>query len=939
MNWNIKSIIPGFISDKRIQFSIVLIVMLGFEFFTSAQGLVPELTPWKTDSKWHSSNPGGGGAFGVVGAGPTGIIIVGSDLGGAYRSFNRGKSWDVIGSFRGLDDTHICGLGFDPIDPSLIFIGAEHGLYRSADTGNSVNKVIDTGYITDIQIAPSNTNVGFAAFHSKYNTTDGQVYKSTDKGLTWSKSSVNLPSGLHILKILVSPVNENDLYLLSGRTAYASGDKYAFRSKDGGIHWDRIGNSLGDIKDIVIDKFNSSAIYLSAYPGIMDDMGYLYRSDDQGENWEQITHRTGFIFLDPSNPKFIRLIEIGYQYPDGSRSGVWASIDSGLNWFRYSDIGPDWEKGWSKNFHYSKSFNGDVKTFGRDMSDPNAIYWITSGWVFGSFDKGLTFKNLYTDEITPGSWRSRGINNAVLFDIEISNANPDIIYLGYFDLGLFRSMNQGISWENLNHPVYTGAWKADGGSSYTIATDPTRENVVWAAMGQDRQSNKLLLRSSDYGNVESWEKVGTGLPVTPSLFGLTVDPYSPESNRKLFITAGRNVYMSVDDGYNWSLSLDSESKCHFIALDNFDSNIIYAGGAGGVWRSDQGGMPGTWKPIGLPAMKGSVNGDLWDYGWQGVMDIKTDPLNPNWLYVAAFGTLKGLYRSKDKGENWEKILTDNFLRSVAISPANADLIYAASSKPLNSGGYDINSNGVKKSIDGGITWEFVNEGLPYPFATTLEINPGNSDLVMIASPGEGCNIRNFHENGPVLTFLKPHGTLPAETSSAEISLLTEKAATCKYSQVPNTSFANMTDFFTTTGEVNHSSLLSDLEEGTSYTYYCRCKDESGNVNTEDYAISFKIANKPNSLGPKLPKDIYNLEVIPAISGEVKFSVSLPVPEAFTLKIFDISGRLLWNYEQSNNLPGVYDIVWNGSNARMNNMYFVTLTSNDNKIRISRLFMK
>ncbi len=533
-----------------------------------------------SENTWQSTNPGAGGAFGVVGAGPTGVIIAGGDLAGAYRSLDHGKSWDLIGSFRGLTDTHICGLGFDPVDPSVIYIGAEHGLFRSSDTGLTVTKVISDGYITEIAVPPSDHTLGYAAYHSKYNSTDGQVYKSMNTGLGWAKVSNDLPSGLHILKFLINSENPDTLFLISGKTDYSPGERKAFRSDDGGVHWKQIGSSLGEVKDMAVDPSHRSIMYLSTYPAGGDDFGYLYRSEDAGDTWSEIGHRTGFIWPGAEGNGLIRLIELDYQYPNGSRSGMWATEDTGASWFRYSDIGENWDKGWSRLFHYGSSFNGDINTFGTDMSDPHVLFWITSQWVFGTFDGGLTFQNLYTNEVGEDTWQSRGINDAVLFDIEISPANPDIIYLGYFDLGLFRSMDHGLSWENCNNQVYTGAWKGDGGSSYTIAADPTRENVVWAAMAQDRSSVKKLVRSSQNGQRDSWEVVGSGLPATTSLFGLAVDPYSPESSRTLLVTAERNVYISHDDGYNWSLSLDSGGKCLFTAIDHFNGNLVYAAGAG-----------------------------------------------------------------------------------------------------------------------------------------------------------------------------------------------------------------------------------------------------------------------------------------------------------------------------------------------------------------------
>ncbi|HEC41263.1 MAG TPA: hypothetical protein ENI20_00355 [Bacteroides sp.] len=791
---------------------------------------------------WQSTNPGAGGAFGAVGAGPSGVIIAGGDLAGAYRSLDRGQTWDLIGSFRGLSSTHVCGVGFDPTNPAIIFIGTEHGLFRSADTGLTVKKVIDQGYITDIRIAQSDSTIAYAAYHSKYNLANGQVYKSLDNGLTWEQISTDLPGGLHIINLLVNPLSPDTLYLLSGPTAYASSPRTAYRSFDGGIHWTWIGGSLGEVKDIKIDKSDFSTIYLSTYLVEPDDHGYLYRSEDNGDNWTELVHRTGFIWLDSEDSKVIRLIELGFQYPNGSRSGVWASSDSGVTWYRLSDIGEDWDRGWSKYFHYSGTFNGDAKTFGEDMSDPDALFWITYQWIFCSFDGGLSFKNLYTNEVNPKNWQSRGINNAVLFDIEISPPNPDIIYLGYFDLGLFRSLDHGKSWKNCNQAGYTGDWRGDGGNAFTIAADPTRENVVWASQSENRGSTKVLLRSSDTGKVETWERVGRGLPGTTSLFGLSVDPYSPESSRTLFITAERNVYLSKDDGYNWSQALDCSGQCHFTAIDHFNSNLVYAGGSGGVWRSASGGASGTWEQVGLPEMKGNIKGDIWDYGWEGVMDIETDPVNPDWVFVAVFGGNKGLYRSKNHGDTWEKLLTDRYMRGVAVSPANAQIIYAASSKPLNSGGYSEESNGILRSIDGGETWNHVNEGLSWPFASEIEIDPLSPDIVYVASPGEGCNVGNFAMDGPLRSNLQPKGILSTGTSETNISLSTNSKSSCKYSTIQNTSYADMPYTFSTSDGTSHLSSVTGLSDGNTYTYYCRCQDDSGITNIDDFNILFRVGD-------------------------------------------------------------------------------------------------
>ncbi len=320
---------------------------------------------------------------------------------------------------------------------------------------------------------------------------------------------------------------------------------------------------------------------------------------------------------------------------------------------------------------------------------------------------------------------------------------------------------------------------------------------------------------------------------------------------------------------------------------------------GGVWRSAAGGKPDTWEQVGTPEMKGSINGDIWDYGWSGVMDIVTDPLHPGWVYAAVFGSGKGLYRSQDKGNTWEKLLTDNFLRNVAISPVNSDVIYAASSKPLNSGGYDPSSHGVMRSTDGGQTWTPVNEGLSWPFASEIEIDPVHPASVMIASPGEGCNVRNFVSPGPERYALRPTGEVSYGSSTATLSLNTDVVSTCRFAVNPGTAYEDMPEEFQTGDGVVHTFEVTGLSDGELYSYYCKCRDEDGNTNGDDYAIAFQTGTDPTSISS-------SAAVIPGITvtkipgGEVRFFISGGRPGDFILQVFDMTGRPVWTS------PGSFD---------------------------------
>ncbi len=99
---------------------------------------------------------------------------------------------------------------------------------------------------------------------------------------------------------------------------------------------------------------------------------------------------------------------------------------------------------------------------------------------------------------------------------------------------------------------------------------------------------------------------------------------------------------------------------------------------------------------------------------------------------------------------------------------------------------------------------------------------------------------------PVRSNGQPTGTLSAGTTQTTMSLNTNEAATCRYSTTSNTQYSSMTNTYQTTGGTSHSTLITDLQNGTTYNYYNRCQDTAGNANTDDYLITFSVASTPMS---------------------------------------------------------------------------------------------
>ncbi len=131
----------------------------------------------------------------------------------------------------------------------------------------------------------------------------------------------------------------------------------------------------------------------------------------------------------------------------------------------------------------------------------------------------------------------------------------------------------------------------------------------------------------------------------------------------------------------------------------------------GMYKSTDAGK--TWKHIGLENTK-------------QIGRIIVDPKNPNIVFVAALGNVyasssdRGVYRSKDGGATWQKVLFKNDdVGGIDLNfdPANSQIVYAALWNvrrppwfiytPANGPG-----GGIFKSTDGGSTWKEIDEGIP-----------------------------------------------------------------------------------------------------------------------------------------------------------------------------------------------------------------------------------
>ncbi len=242
-----------------------------------------------------------------------------------------------------------------------------------------------------------------------------------------------------------------------------------------------------------------------------------------------------------------------------------------------------------------------------------------------------------------------------------------------------------------------------------------------AARNAPQRSKKISSYDPNLYKAMQWRCIGPyrGGRVT-AVAGIPNQPYT-----YYFGATGGGVWKTEDGGINWKPVSDGIFKTGSvgaIAVSERDPNIVYVGmgevpmrgnvsHGDGMYKSNDAGK--TWKHIGLSDTS-------------QISRVRIHPQNPDIVYVAALGHVygpneqRGVFRSKDGGQTWEKILyRDNKTGAVdlALDPSNPRIMYAAlweffrTPYSLSSGGPGC---GLFKSTDGGDTWNEIsrNPGLP-----------------------------------------------------------------------------------------------------------------------------------------------------------------------------------------------------------------------------------
>lgn len=459
-------------------------------------------------------------------------MYAGSLSSGVFKSTNGGASW----ANTGLSGRYIFHLAIDPLNPSNIYVGTDEGVVRTRNGGASWsdNQAID--FVYDVISDPRNASVVYVAGPA------GQVFVSRDFGLGWQRVSEGLPP-LTVLALAIDGTTG---------TLYAAVERDGiYRSINGGGLWTKTDDSVTGralITDLFIDS-RTRQVW-----AVAEDQGIFTSAN--GATWKRLT--TGFVSPAASSIAF-----------DPFVSGrIWASTLSETNTDRGLYVSTNGGLTWKEAATGIRS-----STIFQVVASPHRqgeLFAVAKDGVYRSIDGGL-------------SWRlaNAGLGLARSRVLMIDRFNPNVIYIGTEDQGVFRSTDSGQNWVPARFPVA-------GLNISGFAAGPVSGRVYAADLGHG------LFTSIDLG--KTWTGGTNPVLTRPAVLYLGIDPKTPST--VYAATGGQGVLKSTNGGLSWKASnqgLGSQFLLTFL-VDPVNPQTLYAGTAGsGVFVSDNGGD--NWSPL------------------------------------------------------------------------------------------------------------------------------------------------------------------------------------------------------------------------------------------------------------------------------------------------------------------------------------------------------
>jgi hypothetical protein len=606
----------------------------------------------------------------------------------------------------------------------------------------SVTQGPQDGGVESLGLDPNNQNTIYIAYSGGYSSDvsypalPGDIYKSTDGGVTFTAGDLNVaqnPNGNNKFdgeRITVSPSNSSLVY-------YGSESNGLWVSTNGGAHWSQVSGNGAPATTTNVTRI----LFVGSTTYVVVNGGSVYKSTNGGSSWSNISSGQGIdgnCGNSTSDPSAIYVVQNGstniWKYNGSSWSSFVASLTYGRNPYMLAVdpsssgqtmycLGPDGDVAASYNggstwndWNDYLSFNG---TFGWL---PQATGWRNCGGIYLDANKTLWIpqgNEGVLDYMPNGSetfnsplWtiNSLGIEEFVSHDVIVPpGGNPVFAVEDSTALYVTNPSQLTAKQANLQNQLIS-----DGTGLAYCPNAPLY--VVCATADVNYTSSQLTYSGYSTNGGQTWTNFTTepevGTPVAGSIAVSARNGWGLGNDHIVYLPSNDTPpYWSHDGGKTWTLSTGNFGQSQFywnfslkqrqLKADPFIADKFYLGATwyGGFFVSTDGGQ--TWQlqaNAGLPSnchhgqleVNRAVKNDLWYCdGWQG-------------------GSAHGLWHSTNGGQTFTPVsgITNAIALTLGAGSGNAgDQPFTVYFYGLMSGN---SSWGVFRSTDGGATWNQIS---------------------------------------------------------------------------------------------------------------------------------------------------------------------------------------------------------------------------------------
>lgn len=594
--------------------------------------------------------------------------------------------WNCLGPFETVNlvndgqqqpvswQANVYGLARSLSNPDLLYCGAEGGgVYRSSDKGLSWTCVTDpltpTGAVRAIAIHPADPDIVFFG-------TDGVIYQTTDGGQSWNPSLIF--NGLWVHELAFHPTLPQILL--------AATNKGYFRSENGGQDWAQL--FTAECWDLDVHPVAPQIVYLLRTNAATKrseflksyDFGQTFQLKDNG--WYNSSDPSRFdggarMSVTPADPNRIYCILIGQSKPgDDGFIGVYRSDDAGESWTLPSgQIGGP----------YSAA-HPNLMTI-----DPN-----TGGYQQGFYDLAISVSHTNPNHLLTGGtslWRST--TGAATFQQmggyggNLSWVHPDIQDIRTYGAETWMATDGGVNFstdffsthEARNNGILSSQfWGFDTGWNEDILVGGRYHNGN--SVFHENYPEGLFLRMGGAEAATGYVNFGDNRRTYFSDIGGRIIPASPDDEVKYF-----SVGLWPNESYVEGESSEWEWHPHCW-------NIAYIGFENKLWKTENGG--GSFE---LVHAFGPVASDR-------ISEIEIPWADPNTLYVVQRSSNRKIWKTTDGGQTWSIITPPSSLTgnnnwrnmSLAADKQNPQVLWMMLT-------YGPNGYKVFRTTDGGLSWE------------------------------------------------------------------------------------------------------------------------------------------------------------------------------------------------------------------------------------------